>query len=87
LDPKVFLLLNLALAFYNAGTIWAHEIDIFRSWKLLDPRNFHAVLLGPVAGAACGRCLGFNRPYLTKILNTHWVRTLLVNANALILLL
>ncbi len=42
LDPKVFLLLNLALAFYNAGTIWAHEIDIFRSWKLLDPRNFHA---------------------------------------------
>ena len=43
LDPKVFLLLNLALAFYNVGTIWAHEIDIFRSWKLLDPRNFHAV--------------------------------------------
>lgn len=25
-------------------------------------------------------------PYLAKILNTHWVRTLLVNANALILL-
>jgi hypothetical protein len=25
---------NLALAFYNVGTIWAHEIDTFRSWKL-----------------------------------------------------
>jgi hypothetical protein len=43
LNPKVFLLLNLALAFYNVGTIWAHEMDIFRSWKLLDPSNFHAV--------------------------------------------
>jgi hypothetical protein len=43
LDPKVFLLLDLALAFSNVGTIWAHEMDIFRSWKLLDPSNFHAV--------------------------------------------
>jgi hypothetical protein len=40
---KVFLLFNLALTFYNAGSIWAHEIDIFRSCKLLDPGNFHAV--------------------------------------------
>lgn len=38
-----FLLLNLALAFYNAGTIWAHEVDIFRTWKLIDPKDFHAV--------------------------------------------
>jgi hypothetical protein len=43
LDPKVFLLLDLALAFSNVGTIWAHEMDIFRSWKLLDPSDFHAV--------------------------------------------
>jgi hypothetical protein len=38
-----FLLLNLALAFYNVGTIWAHEVDIFRSWKLLDPETFRRV--------------------------------------------
>jgi hypothetical protein len=36
----IFLLLNLALAFYNTGTIWAIEIDIFRSWKLLDTTSF-----------------------------------------------
>jgi hypothetical protein len=35
MNPKTFLLLNLALGFYNVGTIWAHEIDIFRSWKLV----------------------------------------------------
>jgi hypothetical protein len=29
---------------------------------------------------------GPDSPYLAKILNTHWVRTFLVNANALILL-
>ena len=41
----VFLLLNLALAFYNVGTIWAMEIDIFRTWKLVGDREFHAVQL------------------------------------------
>jgi hypothetical protein len=46
IDPRnVFLLANLALAFYNVGTIWAHEVDIFRSWKLLDAETFHAVQL------------------------------------------
>ena len=43
MNRKVFLLLNLALAFYNVGTIWAHEIDIFRSWKLVDAETFHLV--------------------------------------------
>ncbi len=38
--PETFLLLNVALAFYNVGTIWAHEVDIFRTWKLLDPATF-----------------------------------------------
>lgn len=43
MNANVFLLLNLALAFYNVGTIWAHEIDIFRTWKLIDPQHFHQV--------------------------------------------
>jgi hypothetical protein len=38
-----FLLLNLVLAFYNVGTIWAMEIDIFRSWRPLDPKTFKLV--------------------------------------------
>jgi hypothetical protein len=43
LDPAIFLLLNLALAFYNVGTIWAHEVDIFRSWKLASAESFHTI--------------------------------------------
>jgi hypothetical protein len=43
MNPKEFLLLNTALAFYNTGTIWAHEVDILRSWKLLDAQSFHRV--------------------------------------------
>ena len=45
MTATVFLLLNLALAFYNVGTIWAHEVDIFRSWSLLDATDFHRVQL------------------------------------------
>ena len=43
MTPGVFLLLNLALAFYNVGTIWAHEVDVFRSWKLVPQDAFHRV--------------------------------------------
>jgi hypothetical protein len=43
MNPATFLLLNLALAFYNVGTIWAHEVDIFRTWKLVDPDAFPRV--------------------------------------------
>jgi hypothetical protein len=43
MNPSAFLLLNVALAFYNVGTIWAHEVDIFRSWKLIPPASFHRV--------------------------------------------
>src|ERR1700730_15228692 len=39
----IFLLANVALAFYNAGAIWAHDVDIFRSWTLLDVTTFRAV--------------------------------------------
>ena len=40
MDARIFLLLNLAFGFYNVGTIWAHEADIFRSWKLIDAKHF-----------------------------------------------
>ena len=43
MTPTVFLLLNLVLAFYNVGTIWAHEVDIFRTWKLINPEDFPKV--------------------------------------------
>lgn len=39
----IFLLANMALAFYNTGTIWAMEVDIFRSWRLLDKVSFAVV--------------------------------------------
>jgi hypothetical protein len=40
MNPNLFLLLNLALAFYLVGAIWAHEIDIFRSWKFISAQDF-----------------------------------------------
>ena len=43
MTKEIFLLLNLVVAFYNIGTIWAHELDIFRTWRLLDSKTFHAV--------------------------------------------
>lgn len=43
MSANEFLLINLALAFYGVGAIWAHEVDIFRSWKLLDPETFRRV--------------------------------------------
>jgi hypothetical protein len=59
-----FLLLNLALGFYNVGTIWAHEVDIFRTWQYIGA-DFHRVqeihwrklpywVLAPVAVALAG---------------------------------
>jgi hypothetical protein len=140
-DSKVFLLLNLALSFYLVGAIWAVEVDIFRSWKLVDPRNFRTVqsvhwrklpcwIFTPLALALVGSLIliwfhpsnspnwaiygnlacqlashlltavfwgpwqsrlskderGSASPYLHKILSTHWIRTLLINVYALILL-
>jgi len=32
-----------ATVFLNVGTIWAHEIDIFRSWRLADRATFERV--------------------------------------------
>ena len=43
MGPTNFLLLNLSLAFYLVGCIWAHEVDIFRNWRVLDPENFRRV--------------------------------------------
>src|SRR5260370_14327787 len=41
MNSRTVLLLNLALAFYNIGTIWAREVDIFRSWKLASTVVLH----------------------------------------------
>lgn len=30
---KILLLVNLLVGGYNFGTIWAHEVDIFRTWR------------------------------------------------------
>jgi hypothetical protein len=43
MSSTTFLLLNVALAFYLVGCIWAHEVDIFRNWRVLDPENFRRV--------------------------------------------
>ncbi|MGB7957741.1 MAG: hypothetical protein WCF77_02770 [Minisyncoccia bacterium] len=140
MNPFVFLILNLALGFYNVGTIWAMEVDIFRSWKLVGD-DFNAVqtvhwkklpywIFTPVGLALIGSIaliwyhpvnspawamwgvflsqalslvltaifwgqwqaklskdpLGAKSPYLAKILRTHWLRTLLINAYAFTLL-
>jgi hypothetical protein len=141
-DPaKVFLLLNLALAFYLVGGIWAHEVDIFRTWRLVGPEQFHqvqrvhfrklpywvfaplglafaggialiwfhpagapawapfanlgfqaasglltAVFWGPWQGRLARDPAGPDSAYLKRILATHWVRTLLINAYGAVLL-
>ena len=140
MNPSIFLILNLALGFYNVGTIWAMEVDIFRSWKLVGT-DFHRVqevhwrklpywIFTPVGLALVGSLalfwyhpvgspvwaiwgtflfqatsliftaifwgrwqaklakdpLGAQSVYLKKILATHWLRTLLINAYALTLL-
>jgi len=41
--PSIVLLIALALGFYNVGTIWAMEVDIFRSWRLVGEPAFHDV--------------------------------------------
>lgn len=43
MNPNAFLLLNLALSFYLVGAIWAHEVDTFRSWRLIDRKDFPRV--------------------------------------------
>jgi hypothetical protein len=43
MTKEVFLLINLCVAFYNVGTIWAMEVDIFRNWKVLNRANFRLV--------------------------------------------
>ncbi len=141
MNPLTFLIINLALGFYNVGTIWAMEVDIFRSWKLVGVdfqkvqevhwRKLPYWIFTPVALALIGSIilfwyhpagsplwaiwgtflaqalsifftilfwgqwqaklskdiLGSQSPYLAKILRTHWLRTLLINLYALILLI
>ncbi|MDQ4214382.1 hypothetical protein [Microbacterium capsulatum] len=35
---RVLLLIDLLIGGYNFGTIWAHEADIFRTWRLVGAR-------------------------------------------------
>lgn len=139
--PIAFLLANLALSFYLAGAIWAVEVDIFRTWKLIDPKDFPRVqdvhwrklpywVFAPLALALAGSIsliwyhpagspawgiagnlacqvlslaltamfwgrwqaklskdpAGSRSVYLIKILKTHWIRTALISAYAVILL-
>lgn len=141
MTPVAFLLLNVALAFYNVGTIWAHEIDIFRTWRLIESESFPGVqrahwrklpywIFLPIALALSGSIVllwyhpsgmsegilraavlcqlaslvltvafwgrwqaklsrderGPDSPYLAKILSTHWVRTALITAYAVCLI-
>jgi hypothetical protein len=141
MKPTVFLLLNLALSFYLVGTIWAHEVDIFRTWKLIDAKVFRrvqivhwhklpywiftplglalagsialiwyhpaasppwaiwgnlgcqlashvltALLWGPWQAKLAKDDRGPASPYLGRILATHWIRTMLINAYGLFLL-
>ena len=136
-----FLLINLALAFYGVGAIWAHEIDIFRTWKLLDPDTFRkvqrvhwrklpywifapvgltfagciallwyyplrspqwlpwsafacqaashlltAVMWGPWQARLSHDTAGPRGVYLSRILSTHWIRTLLITLYGILLL-
>ena len=135
MSANTLLLLNVALAFYLSGAIWAHEVDIFRTWRLIDAASFRTVqsvhwrklpywIFAPLALALAGSIalvwdhpagspdwaiygsLGFQLAshsftavmwgpwqarlsrdplgpasvYLKKILATHWLRTLLINA-------
>ena len=139
MNSTIFLILNLALGFYNVGTIWAMEVDIFRSWKLVKAdfsrvQEAHwkklpywiftpvglalvgsivliwyhpagspvwaigvflvqaislaltAIFWGPWQAKLSKDPLGSQSPYLAKILRTHWIRTLLINLYAFILL-
>ena len=140
MSPLIFLIFNLALGFYNVGTIWAMEVDIFRSWKLVGAdfytvQQVHwrklpywiftpvgialagsialiwyhpvgspvwaiwgvpfaqilsllltAVMWGPWQAKLAKDPLGAKSPYLAKILATHWIRTFLINASAILLL-
>ena len=139
-EVKAFLLVNLAVAFYNVGTIWAHEVDIFRTWPLVgthfrDVQTAHwrklpywvfapvalsfvgaialvwyhpagsppwaifgnlgcqgasllltAIFWGPWQAALSRDPAGANSLMLQRILKTHWIRTLLINGAALVLL-
>lgn len=71
--PKAFLLVNVALSFYLVGAIWAIEVDIFRSWRLVDPKD-------------CLTVQTVHWAYLAKILRTPGIRPALINAYALVML-
>jgi hypothetical protein len=141
MSATLLFVIVLALAWYNVGTIWAHEIDIFRTWRIVPAASFHAVqtshwhklpywvflpvgltLLGSTAlvwyhpplvprlalagNAACQLLsavltgwlwgpwqaalsrdpAGSASDFLARILRTHWIRTFLITAGGVLLL-
>ncbi|HVA12475.1 MAG TPA: hypothetical protein VNF99_04450 [Stellaceae bacterium] len=142
IDPAKSLLLGcLALSFYLVGAIWAHEVDIFRSWRLVGAAEFRALqnahwrklaywIFSPLALALAGSVAliwlhpqdsprwtilanlglqllslaltavfwgrwqarlsqdsaGPRGIYLAQILRTHWIRTAIISADGLVML-
>ena len=43
MSAQTLLVMVFALAWYDVGTIWAHEVDIFRTWRLVPASAFHVV--------------------------------------------
>jgi len=138
----ILLLSTVALSFYGVGVIWAMELDVFRTWALLNDveelnrvRGAHwkklpyfvfvpigLLLILNIAlfwyhpattplflvGLALGIHLlsdvltafmwgrwqgqltfehhGPDSPLLARLIKTHWIRTLLVTSNGIILL-
>ena len=78
-----FLLANLALSFYLAGAIWAVAGNL--GCQVLS-LALTAIFWGPWQAKLSKDPAGSQSVYLNKILKTHWIRTTLVNAYALILL-
>ncbi len=138
----ILLLSTVALSFYGVGVIWVMELDVFRTWALLNDieelnrvRGAHWKKLPYFVFAPIGLLLILNilllwyhpattpssliwlalclhllsdvltafmsgrwqarltfehhgpeSPLLTQLINTHWIRTLLVTLNGIVLL-
>jgi len=87
----IFTLVGLALC-GGVALVWYHPTSspVWAIWANLICQALAIVLTAILWGQWQAKLskdpLGSRSPYLTKILATHWLRTLLINADALILL-